>query len=332
MLRLAGIAALLDAVVHASDEHLGADTALLSLYHTAELYAYAARDAPGAPSNPTAAAAHGLMAHAPHTPLASEERARLYSAVSVAAWRAHLARTSRAAPTPRTARGRSETPPEPRTHTPRRLTSAHHREHSDSPETLGRMPSASVRFDGLESGERSPAVDTDASSDLETLPLLLDGEHGRLLVVPVLISSLTNATETAHTRRRHRASLARHDRSRRASHTGSSDAAQSRPAPAFLRSMGGTTDEGTTDTGFSTEDELPSGADTDRDSVRSGGRRGGEHGTVMLLTLRAPKACADDADAERVWQALQRQAACFSEANTPDTTTVATSDARVAPA
>lgn len=92
--------------------------------------------------------------------------------------------------------------------------------------------------------------------------------------------------------------------------------------------MGGGTDEGT-DTGFSTEDELASGADTDKDSVRSGSvvRSSTEMatgGTVMLLTLHVPWADGrgpppTDPVAQQAWQTLQSQATCFAEANAPDT-------------
>lgn len=339
MLRLSSIASLLDAVVRAGEEHQGADTALLTLYHTTELYAYASRDASDAPPSSRAT---GLMATTPDTLSTGEERARTYSAMAVAAWRKRMARLGRTAPapTPRLApRGRRECSPEVRTAS-RRLASSQRRDTSVGRSSGSRLQ-APDSTPGNEAEERPPAPETDPPTHAETAPLLLETPHGRLLVAPVLIASLASMAEPLRSRRLHRASYARQDRSRRPSHTGSSDAAGGRPTPAILRSMGPLTDEGT-DTGLSTEDELPSGADTDRDSVRSANAlRGSEHGTVMLLTLRAPLPTpmrapeevhasqlptdADLAHAEdpaaaaqaSVWQTLLSQALCFSEANAP---------------
>ncbi|WFC95991.1 hypothetical protein MBRA1_002647 [Malassezia brasiliensis] len=263
------------------------------------------------------------MAYTPDTPLVGEERARVYSAIAVAAWRDHTARSGVATPTTRAApRGRPETPPEGRAQVPRRFASVHRQEASSGSDTPSSRPlSSSVRFQPSESvdagdtEERLSVPDTDGSAEPETTPLLLECEYGRLLVMPVLISSLINPTESGRTRRLQRASLQRHDRSRRTSHTGSSDAALSRPSPAILRLMGGVTDEGTTDAGFSTEEEAPSGAETDKDSVRSGSRRG-ENGTVMLLTLHTRDGVPSDG--QQTWRTLQHQALCFAEANAPD--------------
>lgn len=83
-----------------------------------------------------------------------------------------------------------------------------------------------------------------------------------------------------------------------------------RPSFAVLRAM----EEGT-DPGFSTEDELASGADTDLDSSKCVGAprpKETEHGTVVLLTLVA-RPSADDAP--RIWQTMHNQAMCFAEAN-----------------
>ena len=175
MLRLACIASLLEALVQSGDEHFGADTAVLSLYQTAELYAYATREEKHTPLAPK----RSLMAYTPDTPLAGEERARAYSAIAVAAWRDHFARSGLATPTARTAsRARPETPPEGRAQMPRRFASVHRQEASSGSDTpQQRALSSSVRFqpsesaDGADAEERLSTPDTDGVLEPETQPI-----------------------------------------------------------------------------------------------------------------------------------------------------------------
>lgn len=180
MLRLSCIAALLEALVQSGDEHFGADTAVLSLYQTAELYAYATREENAASPAPK----RSLMAYTPDTPLVGEERAGAYSAIAVAAWRDHVARSGLTTPTTRTApRGRPETPPEGRAQVPRRFTSVHRQEASSGSDTQQQRPlSSSVRFqpsesvDAADAEERLSVPDTDGIVEPETSPLLLECE------------------------------------------------------------------------------------------------------------------------------------------------------------
>lgn len=180
MLRLSCIASLLEALVQSGDEHFGADTAVLSLYQTAELYAYASREENHAPLAPK----RSLMAYTPDTPLVGEERARAYSAIAVAAWRDHIARSGLTTPTARTApRGHPETPPEGRAQVPRRFTSMPRQDASSGSDTPAqRTLSSSVRFqpsesaDGADAEERLSVPDTEGALESETLPIQLECE------------------------------------------------------------------------------------------------------------------------------------------------------------
>lgn len=183
MLRLSAIASLLDAIVQSGGgkEEEGAHMALLTLYNTAELYAYAARPTLGASSSRSA----GLMTSDIDTPLDGEDRARILSAIAVAAWRDQMQPSA-----PPTSVANRATPrkqdmsPEVRTHNARRFHSSHRRDASTSTDTPGRMSNGAgaVRFQGNDGSgmseveEHSPALESETLGDAETLPLLLENE------------------------------------------------------------------------------------------------------------------------------------------------------------
>lgn len=184
MLRLSAIASLLDAIVQAGGgkEEEGAHTALLTLYNTAELYAYAARPAPGASSSRSA----GLMASDIDTPLDGEDRARILSAIAVAAWRDQMQPSVPPTPVANRATPRKQdlSSPEVRTHNARRFHSSHRRDASTSTDTPGRMPNGAgaLRFHGHDGSgmseveKHSPALESETPGEAETLPLLLENE------------------------------------------------------------------------------------------------------------------------------------------------------------
>ncbi|PKI82943.1 hypothetical protein MVES1_003719 [Malassezia vespertilionis] len=283
MLRLDALRTLLAALVGSDDAHsLGAHTALLTVYQSADLFAYASAlgDAPS--SALPAASQHG------------EARARALAAVSIAAWREHAWRN--AAPlsgsTRFTQKGSVTASPEQR--------SAHRR--------MGSNPrreqlSASAR------GRRDSSLDErERSDDTATLPLCIECEYGRLLVLPLHIASLVPAAYKGRETRTSRAHPSPHGPSRRTSYAGSSDNAAVRTSVAVTRSAVNTDES--YDTALSTEDELPSGQDTDKESVvASVGRleRRGQD-TILLLTLNAAHS-----DAHEPWQVLLDQALSFAE-------------------
>ncbi|WFD00107.1 hypothetical protein MYAM1_002853 [Malassezia yamatoensis] len=316
MLRIAGIAAQLNAIVQSNQQQGGADCAVLSMYQTAEMYAYATRE----PSLEPSPSKSSFMAIPTEHPLmVGEERACMYSAIAVSAWRDHVAKSGRQTPLARMGmRAKMGSSPELRSQPPRRFPSVQRTETMSASDTLTGPDSSGSH--GPMSDSTEPNLDSESGKDTETTPLLLECEHGRLFIMPVLVSNLASSADFGMKRRSQRSSLARQDRSRRPSHAGSSDAAPNRPSPAFLRLTGGITDDATTDAGFSTEEELPSGADTDKDSVRSGSvLRNGDPGTVMLLSLHTPLLSDPhspyDLDTNQVWHTLQCQAVSFAEAN-----------------
>ncbi|WFD44394.1 hypothetical protein MPSI1_003062 [Malassezia psittaci] len=316
MLRIAGIAAQLDAIVHSNEQQGGADCAVLSMYQTAEMYAYATRE----PSLEPSTSKSSFMAIPTEHPLmVGEERACIYSAIAVSAWREHVAKAGRQTPLARMSmRGKMGSSPELRSHPQRRFPSVQRQDNMSASDTLTRPDSSGSN--GQLSDNAEPNLESELGKDTETTPLLLECEYGRLFIMPVLVSNLASSADLGLKKRSQRSSLARQDRSRRPSHAGSSDAAPNRPSPVFLRLTGGITDDATTDAGFSTEEELPSGAETDKDSVRSGSvLRNGDPGTVMLLSLHTPLLSDSnspyDVDTKQVWHTLQCQALSFAEAN-----------------
>lgn len=330
MLRIALISTQLHALVGDDIHEHGAHTAFILCDRSGELYGYACKA--GGHTEPWPH--EGLMAPPTHAPPSAEERVRILAAIAISAWRKNAKQIKRAAtmplpelPVPASASA-SISASVRNSRTQRRLSTSRPRDASShsSHSMRERRPSSerpgqprSILRRGLRDMEGAVSEDqsvsgaeTESESYDTNMPMFVECEHGRLLIVRIHVHAITEQHERCRQTRLSRPPPSSRVRSRHPSFANStnsgpgvSDLSATHNAVANLRVQ--TYAEESLDMGFSTEDE------TDVDSTSGpDGLKSDLMAYSLLLVLQAPSTGVSSA----TWDTLVRQAVVFADANT----------------
>ena len=306
MIRISSISAQLEALIGDDPDENGADTALIVCDRSADLYGYATKISKEQEPRPRA----GLMAPETKTPPSSEEQARTLVAIAISSWREKGMKKVR--------RNMSATsrPSNPRRRESRAARSGDH----SSPDPTSKRY-ASIRQSALDGtwvssdteDKSGSAMDGESEHDTSA-PLLVECEHGRLLIARIYVPAISEQYER-HREQRMLQVPTSHIGSRRHSYANSTRSASgggevsktAQNAVTNLRSQ--FTLEDAMDPGFSTEDE------TDLDSMWSDAIRHDINMNMkmneLLLVLHAPSS----GEHAVTWPTLLQQAIAFADMN-----------------